>query len=169
MVSLADPDARPIRRGKPNTPTEFGYKVFIGESSDGFVVVHETHKGNPADVGQMIPAVDKVTALMGRAPETVVGDRGFGTAAVEQQLLERGVRRVGIPRQAKPGNARRELEASRSFQRMRRWRVSVEARISHLNRSFGMKRTRLRNIDGAKTWAGLGIFTYNLHRSAVIG
>jgi IS5 family transposase len=25
LVSLADPDARPIRKGKPQRPTEFGY------------------------------------------------------------------------------------------------------------------------------------------------
>lgn len=168
MVSLADPDARPIRRGKPQTPTEFGYKVFIGESSEGFIVVHETHKGNPSDVDQIVPAVEKVKELVGRAPETVVGDRGFGTAKVESQLLELGVKRVGIPRKGKPGKARAEFEHSRSFERMRRWRIGVEARISHLNRGFGMKRTRLRHTDGAKSWSGLGIFAYNLHRSAVV-
>ena len=27
LVSLADPDARPIRKGKPRTPTQFGYPV----------------------------------------------------------------------------------------------------------------------------------------------
>jgi IS5 family transposase len=168
MVSLADPDARPIRRGKPQTPTEFGYKVFVGESSEGFIVVHGIHKGNPADVDQIVPAVEKVAELMGRAPETVVGDRGFGTAKVERKLLDQGVKRVGIPRQGKPGKARTEFERSRSFERMRRWRIGVEARISHLNRGFGMKRTRLRGIDGARIWEGLGILAYNLHHSAVI-
>jgi transposase, IS5 family len=168
MVSLADPEARPIRRGKPETPTEFGYKVFIGESSEGFVVVHETYKGNPSDVGQIIPAVEKVKALIGKAPETVVGDRGFGTAKIENELLDIGVKRVGIPRQGKPGKARTEFQRTRSFERMRRWRIGIEARISHLNRGFGMKRARLRRIQGAKTWTGLSIFAYNLNRSAAV-
>lgn len=51
---------------------------------------------------------------------------------------------------------------------MRDWRVGVEARISHLKRSFGFRRTRLRRLDGAQTWAGLGIFAYNLQRMTAL-
>src|SRR6266704_6257324 len=31
VVSLADPDARPIRKGKPQHPTQFGYTLLLGE------------------------------------------------------------------------------------------------------------------------------------------
>lgn len=168
LISLADPDARPIRRGKPQTPTEFGYKVFFGESEEGFIVVAETNKGNPSDDTQIIPALQKMKEKTGKAPATVVGDRGFGTANIEKELIGLGVKKVGIPRRGKPGKARSEFERSRPFDRMRRWRIGIEARISHLNRKFGMKRARLKRIEGAKTWVGLGIFAYNLSRSAVI-
>lgn len=52
---------------------------------------------------------------------------------------------------------------------MRHWRAGVEARISHLKRSFGFRRKRLRRLAGAQTlgWAALGIFTYNLQRMTV--
>jgi IS5 family transposase len=30
LVALSDPDARPIRKGKPGRPTEFGYTVLLG-------------------------------------------------------------------------------------------------------------------------------------------
>jgi hypothetical protein len=36
----------------------------------------------------------------------------------------------------------------------------MEARISHLKRAFGLRRTRLRRLGGARTWVGLGIFAY---------
>jgi hypothetical protein len=48
-----------------------------------------------------------------------------------------------------PCNTRREHERTRSFRRMRNWRVGVEARIKHLKRGFGLPRTRLRHLDGA--------------------
>lgn len=166
LVSLADPDARPIRRGKPRAETEFGYKVFLAEDERGFIVSHRVHKGNPPDVDQLVPAVDEVAALTGRIPQEVVADRGFGAARVEQQLKERGVNRVGIPRAGGPGG-RQASERTRPFRRMHRWRVGIEARISHLRRGFGLKRTRLRGKDGATTWTGWGIFAYNLHRMAV--
>lgn len=51
---------------------------------------------------------------------------------------------------------------------MRNWRIGVEARISHLKRGFGLRRTRMRRHSGARTWIGLGIFAYNLQRMTVI-
>jgi transposase, IS5 family len=51
---------------------------------------------------------------------------------------------------------------------MRNWRVGIEARISHLKRSFGLRRTRLRRLDGASTWVGLGVFADNLQRMTVV-
>jgi transposase, IS5 family len=169
LISLADPDARTIRRGKPRAPNEFGYKILVAESCEGFVVHHRTHKGNPPDHDQLVPAVEAVAALIGRVPATVVADRGFGPANVERALLERGVKRVGIPRTGRPGASRRALQRTRSFRRMARWRIGIEARISHLKHGFGLKRTRLRTIDGATTWVGLGVWAYNLKRLAVVG
>ena len=98
----------------------------------------------------------------------VVADRGFGTAANDRALEELGVERIGLRRAGKPGKARCEYKRSRSFRRMRNWRVGIDARISHLKRTFGLRRTRLRRPEGAQTWTGLGIFAYNLQRMAAI-
>jgi len=49
MVSLADPDARPIRKGKPQHPTQFGYTTLIAEDDRGFIPFHQVNKGNPGD------------------------------------------------------------------------------------------------------------------------
>jgi transposase, IS5 family len=168
LVSLADPDARPIRKGKPQRPTEFGYTVLLAECERGFIATHHTHKGNPGDAAQLVPAVTEVIALTGRPPGTVVGDRGFGTAANDTALAVLGVQRIGIARKGTPGKARAAVERTRRFKRMRNWRVGIEARISHLKRSFGLGRTRLRRLAGAMVWVGLGIFAYNLQHMSVI-
>ena len=168
LISLADPDARPIRKGKPHKPTEFGYTVLLAEDERGFVADHLLSKGNPADAPQLLPAVHRVAALRGRPPATVVADRGFGFAANDRALAELGVRRIGLQRTGTPSRTRRELEQTRAFKRMRNWRVGIEARISHLKRSFGLRRTRLRRLAGAQTWVGLGIFAYNLQRMTVV-
>jgi len=72
-------------------------------------------------------------------------------------------------RPAGPSRSRRQLERTRAFKRLRNWRVGIEARISHLKRSFGLRRTRLRRLPGAQTWVGLGVFAYNLQRMTVVG
>lgn len=164
LVSLADPDARPIRKGKPQHPTQFGYTALIAEEECGFVVDHQVHRGNPADAPQLVPAVQRVTDLVRRVPGTVVADRGFGTAANDRALADLGVRRIGLQRNGTLSKTRREHERSRPFRRMRNWRVGIEARISQLKRAFGLRRTRMRGLVGAQCWVGLGIFAYNLHR-----
>jgi IS5 family transposase len=168
LVSLCDPDARPIRKGKPQHPTQFGYTLLLGEDERGFIADHQLQQGNPPDAGQLVPAVEGVIAVTGRAPGTVVGDRGFGTAANDQALEALGVKRVGLQCNGTPGKARRTLQQTRAFRRLRNWRVGIEARISHLKRGFGLRRTRLRRLPAAKTWVGLGVFAYNLQRMTVV-
>jgi IS5 family transposase len=168
LVSLADPDARPIRKGKPQHPTQFGYPLLVAEDERGFVADHQLHQGNPPDAPQLVPAVERVAKLTGRVAGTVVGDRGFGTAANDRALAERGVTRVGLQRKGTLSPTRTALEQTRAFRRMRNWRVGIQARISHLKRGFGLRRTRLRRLPGAKTWAGLGVFAYNLQRMTVV-
>jgi transposase, IS5 family len=168
LVSLSDPDARPIRKGKPRTPTQFGYTLLLAEDERGFIADHRVERGNPPDAPQLLPSVERVMAVTGRPPGTVVGDRGFGNAANDQALEALGVKRVGLQRTGTPAKARLALERTRRFRRLRNWRVGIEARISHLKCSFGLRRTRLRRLGGARTWVGLGIFAYNLQRMTVV-
>jgi IS5 family transposase len=168
LVSLADPDARPIRKGKPRQPTQFGYSLLLAEDERGFIADHQLQRGNPPDALQLVPAVGRVIGVTGRPPGTVVGDRGFGIAANDQALEALGVKRIGLQRTGTPGQARLAVERTRRFRRLRNWRVGIEARISHLKRGFGLRRTRLRRLGGARTWVGLGIFAYNLQRMTTI-
>jgi transposase, IS5 family len=168
LVSLSDLDARPIRKGKPRHPTQFGYTLLLAEDERGFVADHQLQQGNPPDAPQLVPAVARVIAVTGRPPATVVADRGFGTAANDQAVEALGVKRVGLQRTGTPGKARLALERTRAFRRLRNWRVGIEARISHLKRAFGLRRTRLRRLSGARTWVGLGVFAYNLQRMTVV-
>jgi transposase, IS5 family len=137
LVSLADPDARPIGKGKPRHPTQFGDTLLLAEDERGFIADHQLQRGNPPDVPQLVPAVGRVIAVTGRAPGTVVADRGFGTAANDQALEALEVKRVGLQRTGTLGKARLALERTRAFRRLRNWRVGIEARISHLKRASG--------------------------------
>jgi len=63
LISLADREARPIRRGKPQAPTEFGYRAAFADSPEGFVVSHRVDAGNPADVHTLEAAVAAAQAV----------------------------------------------------------------------------------------------------------
>ena len=168
VVSLHDRQARPIAKGRLGKPVEFGYKGQVVDNDDGVVLDHDVLAGNPPDAPQLAPAIDRVKARTGRAPRTVTADRGYGEAAVDQALSDLGVRNVVIPRKGRPGAARQQVEHRRAFRRTVKWRTGCEGRISTLKRGYGWDRTRLDDLEGAKTWTGQGIFTHNLIKIAAM-
>jgi transposase, IS5 family len=166
VVSLHDPDARPIAKGRLGKPVEFGYKAQLVDNEDGIIVDHTIEVGNPPDAPMLVPAIERVTRRAGRAPRAVTADRGYGEQHVEDQLRVAGVRHVVLPRKGKPNTARRAVEQRRAFKKMVRWRTGCEGRISSAKRDYGLARTRQDGIEGARTWCGHGIFTHNLVKIA---
>lgn len=77
LVSVFDQDARPIRRGKLDQPTEFGYKVRLTESGEGFITEYRVVQGNPADSVLLVDGVREHCRRVGRGPTRVATDRGF--------------------------------------------------------------------------------------------
>src|SRR5918996_211695 len=164
LVSLFDPDARPIRKGKLNVAggTEVGHKVAVADEERGFVTAYAVSAGNPEDGTVLVPTVDRHTGLLGVAPRAVATDRGMSSAGNERALEERGVVRCSLPRQGKKG----PTENTRWFRRLQRFRAGGEARISLLKRQYGWRRNRLRSIAGTQTWVGWGVISHNLTRYA---
>jgi IS5 family transposase len=162
VVSLHDADARPIVKGRLGKPVEFGYKGQIVDNEDGVIVDHNIEAGNPPDAEQLAPAIRRIKRRTGRAPRTVVADRGYGEQGVEDALRAEGVRYPVLPRKGRPTATRREIENRRAFRRHVRWRTGSEGRISCVKRDFGLNRTRIDGIDGARTWCGQSVFAHNL-------
>jgi len=162
LVSLHDPDARPIRKGRLGKPVEFGYKAQLVDNADGVILDHNVEIGAPPDAPQLAPAIARITRRTGRAPRAVTADRGYGEASVERDLHALGVRAVAIPHKNKPSAARREFEHRRAFRNKVKWRTGSEGRINHIKRSYGWNRTELTTIHGARTWCGHGVFAHNL-------
>lgn len=159
MISLSDPDARPIRRGKPQQPTEFGYKVSIADTPEGFVVSHQVYTGNPADAQTLEAAIGGAQDI-GMNVTSVFADRGYGDAVGDNALAARGITDSVIPRKGKA----HPKQHTRAWRRRYRWRAGAEGRISALKRRYGLRRTRLKGYRGARIWTGFGVLTSNIDR-----
>jgi len=162
VVSLHDADARPIVKGRLGKPVEFGYKAQLVDNEDGVIVDHNVEQGNPPDAPMLEPAIQRIKRRTGRAPRAVTADRGYGEQGVEDDLHRAGVRYVVLPTKGRPNTARRQVENRRAFRKMVRWRTGAEGRISCAKRDFGLSRTRIDGLAGARTWCGHGIFNHNL-------
>ena len=167
-VSLHDPDARPIAKGRLGKPVEFGYEAQVVDNDDGVVLDHTVEPGNPPDAPQLAPAVERVTRRTKRRPRTVTADRGYGEKKVDDDLRAQGVRTVVIPREGRPGKARQAEEHRPAFRRTVGWRTGSEGRISSLKRGYGWDRSRLDGTAGARTWAGHSVLAHNLTKISAL-
>jgi transposase, IS5 family len=68
LVSLHDPDARPIVKGRLGKRVEFGFKGEVTDNTDGVIVDYGVHQGNPPDATLLTPAIDRITAQAGHPP-----------------------------------------------------------------------------------------------------
>jgi len=161
-VSLVDPDARPIRMGSPHRPTEFGYKARVADTAEGFVITDVPGRGAPTDGSLLDGAISKAKRA-GMQVRSVYADRGFGTSTGDAALAQHRIRDPVIPRQQRAAT----IEKTRSWRRRYRFRNGLEGRISQLKRK-GLRRTRLRSLEGAQTWVGGIALAHNLQRMALL-
>ena len=166
VVSIFDPQARPIRRGKNHPRTEFGYKVRVTETKERLVSGYDVMVGNPPDSELLIPGVTEHAERTGRMPDGVATDRGFWSPGNERYLLDKGVKRVSLPRRGKRSASRTAHERQPWFRRLQRWRAGQEGTISVLKRRYGLDRTLYRGLAGCQRWVGEAIWGYNLTRIA---
>jgi len=164
LVSLHDPDARPIKKGRIAKPVEFGYLGQVLDNVDGVIVDHSVEVGNPSDGPLLAPAVARVKTLAGRAPNKVTADRGYGAADVDTQLTNMGVGTVAIIRKGRQSAARQGEERRPRFRKLIKWRTGSEARISTLKRQYGWGRTLMDGVAGTRTWCGYGVFAHNSNK-----
>ena len=157
LVSVFEPSAQILRRGKPHRPTEFGALVEVQETEGGIVTEVAIVPGKN-DAPLLVPAVARHCVVFGRPPRLMAVDRGFYSADGERRVQRAGVHHPVIP---KPGFRSREritYERQRWFRRGRAWRAGGEARIARLKHRFGMARSRYRGERGmARTiyWAAI--------------
>jgi IS5 family transposase len=161
-VSLVDPDARPIRIGSPIRPTQFGYKARVADTGEGFVIADIPERGGPTD-GSLLDGAIAKAKQSGMQLRSVYGDRGFGTSTGDAALSKHRIRDPVIPRQQRAAS----IEHTRSWRRRYRYRNGLEGRISQLKRK-GLRRTRLRSLEGAQTWIGGITLAHNLQRMALL-
>lgn len=164
LVSISDPDARPIRKGKLRAPTEFGYVIQLAEVCEntrrgarGLIVPVASQIGSPNEP-DLLPTTAAELERLGLRPRELALDGGFFPDGVAADLPSPD--RVFI-------SGRQSAGSRRTDRRLARFRVGIEGRISHLKRGYGLKRSRLRGHRGAKIWTAWAILTYNLDTLAI--
>lgn len=77
LVSLDDPDARPIQKGKRHPKTEFGTTLEFSFNRQGFMITTENFIGHPNDQTLFSPTLKRFEQRMGGYPDGAITDRGY--------------------------------------------------------------------------------------------
>ena len=164
LVSIADPDPRPIRKGTLRTPTQFGYVFQLSEVTEntrrgarGLILPAASQIGSPNE-SDLLPATGAELKRLGIRPQEVAVDGGFAPGPVAEHLPAR--QRTFIAGRQRTGSRR-------SDRRLARYRVGAEGRISHLKRGYGLGRTRLKGHHGHRTRTEWAILASDLDTIAV--
>ena len=158
-----------IKRGKVQTPLEFGHKVFLAESAQGLITQYQVLEGNPCDEQQVEPSLEHHKETFGHAPELYGSDRGFFSEKNVNSCKRNGVKVVCIPqRGGKKTRVREAYEKSPAFKKGQRFRAGIEGRISVLFRGRGMKRCPAEGRQRFELGVGAAVLANNLMRIAAL-
>ena len=167
LVSFADPDARPVRKGKIATPTQFGYVSQLAELTDstkrgarGLILPPVTRAGSVHE-NELLSATVAELGRLGLRPREAVFDAGFAARATRQEFTELGTEVFIV-------GSRTNAGTRRTRRRLARYRVGAEGRISHLKRAYRAGRARLRGAAGAAIWENWAVLAYNVDTAAAL-
>ncbi len=163
LFSLFEPHTDLIKRGKAQTPVEFGHKVFLAESGRGLITDYRVLDGNPIDESQVAPALDRHRELLATPLDLCAMDRGFFSASALKACEAAGVAVECIPqRGGRKTPQRTAYEKTRPFRTGQRFRAGIEGRISVLFRGRGMKRCLLHGRERFELFVGAAVLANNL-------
>jgi transposase, IS5 family len=100
IYSIFEPHTDLIKRGKVQTPIEFGHKVFLAENTRGLITQYEVLDGNPVDEQHVVVSLERHRQTFGEGSKSYGSDRGFFSEANVRSCQHEGVKVVCIPQRA---------------------------------------------------------------------
>lgn len=159
IVSIFEPTARPIVKGKAGKPCEFGHLVQIQED-ERFITNWNINNENDA---KFLPqAIDNHQRLYGKPPKEIATDRGYYSQDNKDYAEKAGVKHISLPKKGKLNQTEKEFQATTKFKELQRFRAGGEAKISWLKRTYQLDRCLYKGNSGMDLWVGSGIIACNL-------
>lgn len=155
IVSLDEPDARPIKKGKRHPECEFGSTVQMSFNREGFMITAENFIGNPNDKTLYGDTLNLFQKRMKQYPDTVITDLGYRSRN-NFEITPEDVGHVFL------GRSEDTAEEKRDF--CRRARSATEGFIAVAKNLRGFGCSLYRGFKGDRIWTLLCQTVYNLKK-----
>lgn len=162
IVSIHQPQIRPMVRGKASADVEFGPKLSLSVV-DGFLYLDHL-RWNPYNEGlDLIAQINKYRRRFGCYPRVVIVDQIYGTRENRKYLKEHGIRFSG----KKLGRPPKELDmVAREMERLRVLeqgeRNEVEGKIGTAKTRYGLGKLMTKTEQTSENWVAMAIFSMNM-------
>lgn len=164
IVSLYQAHIRPIVRGKARSNVEFGAKISVSVTGDGFTFPDRLSY-NPYNEGEGLKAQARAyRRRYGHYPKVICADQIYRTRAKRAFCQRHGIRLSG-PRLGRPKSDPQLLaEEKKQFLDDQRQRNAVEGKIGQGKRRYGLDLTREKLATTQGSAIALNVLVMNLDK-----
>ena len=159
IVSYHEEYAKALPKGKVGKPCEFGAKLALSMSSNGYITDHRLYDSNIADIATLKEILNKHGQTFGKDFAGAAADRAYYDEDLISVLEKKHKIALAIPhkknRKAIMGQDRQDLYNKRA---------AIEAKISEGKRMYGLNKSYYKGYEGDKMWAALGIMALNIRK-----
>ncbi len=158
IVSVDQPQVRPIVRGKAGKKTEFGTKVGLTLAM-GIAKAETLSWDAYNESADLIPHVESYRQLYGHYPEVVMADGIYGTNKNRNWCKQRNIRMTVAAKGKKP-----QLTAHQKRKRKKEFneRNHVEGKFGQAKQGYGLNKIKAKLSNTSHAWIGMIILITNL-------
>jgi len=166
IVCISQPYVRPIIRGKQNKSVEFGAKLSVSLTGDGFAQVDHVRWDAFHEGLDLKSQVESYKARTGHYPEKILADPLYGTRENRQYLKQKGIHFAGKPlgRPKKVTEENREelkrLKAERKADYLQR--IPIEGKFGQGKSGYRLNYIRAKRADTSIAWINSIFMVMNL-------
>jgi hypothetical protein len=166
IVSISQPQVRPIVRGKAGKSVEFGAKISASLSADGLARADAIRWDAFNEGGDLPTQVEAYKERYGHYPAVVLADGIYGTRDNRRYCKARGIRfggkPLGRPKKATDANREEIREEKRQRRRDELERIPIEGKFGQGKNGYGLGRIRAKLADTSEAWIRAIFLVMNL-------
>ncbi len=166
IISISQPYVRPIIRGKQNKAVEFGAKLSVSLTGDGFARVDHLRWDAFHEGLDLTSQVEHYHQRTGYYPEKVLADPLYGTRENRNYLKSKGIHFAGKPLGRPKKETEENKEELKQIKAQRRaeylQRIPIEGKFGQGKNGYRLNYIRAKRADTSLAWINSIFLVMNL-------
>jgi transposase, IS5 family len=159
IVSYYEDHAKAIPKGKVGKPCEFGAKLALSMSANGYITDHILYDHNIADVKTLKDAVKCHAKVFGKEFKEAAADRAYYDEDLIRLLEKKHKIALAIPHKKNRSN-----KMTKDKEKLYDKRAAIEAKISEGKRMCGLSKSYYKGYEGDRIWTSLSVMALNIRK-----